>query len=313
MSLNVSLHPLVIMNISDQFTRTRVQYGKARRIVGALFGKQKSRNVEIYNSFELPYEETKGGGIKMKEEYIVEQSELYQKLFPEFEVIGWYSTGAGGPPLEQDKEVHRHMMKYNENPLYLLLNPQASALDAQIPVMLFEGGVQIIQNVPVFSFNPIPLKIATMEAERVALEDVARSTDTSGATSKYNTNLASTLNAVKMLKGKLGVLLDLIKREPQVLQDPSFIRQISCICSRLPIFSGEELMEELNSEYAGTILLNHIGTLTKSLQMMKQLLGSYGKFSKAKEKKRGRGMMLGMGGGLDMFQMLGSGGGFGGF
>ena len=74
-SVSVSLHPLVVMNISDHFTRLRVQeedsgrpppgyvLNKAHRpctdclflssVYGALLGVQEGRSIEICNSFEL--------------------------------------------------------------------------------------------------------------------------------------------------------------------------------------------------------------------------------------------------------------------
>lgn len=52
-SVTISLHPLVIMNISEHWTRFRAQHGEPRQVYGALIGKQKGRNIEIMNSFEL--------------------------------------------------------------------------------------------------------------------------------------------------------------------------------------------------------------------------------------------------------------------
>lgn len=73
-SVNVSLHPLVIMNISDHFTRVRMQQqqsegrmplgglsleyglmhdGFLSAVYGVLLGTQKGRSIEICNSFEL--------------------------------------------------------------------------------------------------------------------------------------------------------------------------------------------------------------------------------------------------------------------
>jgi len=76
-TLSISLHPLVIINVSDHFTRERVQKDVPNpRVIGALFGVQTGREVseslwmilffllityfcssqvEIMNSFELTY------------------------------------------------------------------------------------------------------------------------------------------------------------------------------------------------------------------------------------------------------------------
>jgi COP9 signalosome complex subunit 6 len=50
------IHPLVLMNISDHFTRIkfRCQEGnKVKRAFGMLLGKQVGDNIEIENSVEL--------------------------------------------------------------------------------------------------------------------------------------------------------------------------------------------------------------------------------------------------------------------
>lgn len=51
-ALEVKLHPLVIINISDHFTRAKIR-DNALRVFGALLGVQEGRNVEVFNSFEI--------------------------------------------------------------------------------------------------------------------------------------------------------------------------------------------------------------------------------------------------------------------
>jgi COP9 signalosome complex subunit 6 len=55
-SVTISLHPLVLMNISEHWTRIRAQEGSAQPVYGALIGKQEGRKIEVFNSFELKYE-----------------------------------------------------------------------------------------------------------------------------------------------------------------------------------------------------------------------------------------------------------------
>lgn len=54
-SVSISLHPLVILNISEHWTRLTAQIGHSVPTLGALIGKQKDRTLEIMNSFELSY------------------------------------------------------------------------------------------------------------------------------------------------------------------------------------------------------------------------------------------------------------------
>jgi len=54
-TVSVSLHPLVIMNISEHWTRIKAQAGTPKQVYGALIGKQEGRSIEVMNSFELDY------------------------------------------------------------------------------------------------------------------------------------------------------------------------------------------------------------------------------------------------------------------
>ena len=54
-ALGLTLHPLVVINISDHFTRARCQTGGTGvlpRVFGILIGEQNGRRVEVANSFE---------------------------------------------------------------------------------------------------------------------------------------------------------------------------------------------------------------------------------------------------------------------
>ena len=53
-ALELTLHPLVVINVSDHFTRARCQSEQpAPRVFGVLIGAQKGRQVEVANSFEV--------------------------------------------------------------------------------------------------------------------------------------------------------------------------------------------------------------------------------------------------------------------
>jgi COP9 signalosome complex subunit 6 len=78
-ALQIDLHPLVIINISDHFTRAKVETNHpnanpAPRVIGALLGVQNGRNVEISNSFELVYH-TLEGSIVIDTDYLKSKQE----------------------------------------------------------------------------------------------------------------------------------------------------------------------------------------------------------------------------------------------
>jgi COP9 signalosome complex subunit 6 len=62
------------------------------------------------------------------------QKELYTKVYPLCEMLGWYSVGLD--VTEADMVIHREMMKYNETPYFLLMNPEPDPDAKELPVQV---------------------------------------------------------------------------------------------------------------------------------------------------------------------------------
>ena len=59
--MKIELHPLVVMNVSEHFTRVKYRRepgSKGYRVIGILLGRQSGHTIEIMNSFELKFENT---------------------------------------------------------------------------------------------------------------------------------------------------------------------------------------------------------------------------------------------------------------
>ena len=276
MSLNVILHPLVFLNIADHHTRAKVLSGKARRVVGCLFGKQTGRNLEIFNSFELNYKpsDKKSGAIDIEEHFIKKQSEMLKQLFPEFEVIGWYSSSIKGEPEENDIEIHKVIQKYNENPIYLIFNANPPP-GREIPLSLFEGNIQIAGAQQLFTFQKVNYQIASLPAERVAVETVAKSHEAEAGSSKYVLAMVQPLNAIKMLRGQLATLTKMIAAEPKLKTDQDFLRKLNNIMSRIPLITSPALASEQKMELAEMALVNEIATMAKTVEIMQETAEKY--------------------------------------
>jgi len=79
-SVSVSLHPLVILNISEHWTRLTAQVGNAVPTLGALIGKQKDRTIEIMNSFELSYNVTDDMELVIDRDYYNSKEEQFKQV-----------------------------------------------------------------------------------------------------------------------------------------------------------------------------------------------------------------------------------------
>ena len=134
--LDVKLHPLVILNISDHWTRTMVSKNESQRVVGALLGTQTGRNVEIHTSFELIILE-ENGIETLDATYLEDKKGHYSAVFPTYELVGWYTTGK-----EMQISFHKVLMRYNESPLLLQMDTHPPEDCRTLPIWIHETVVQ---------------------------------------------------------------------------------------------------------------------------------------------------------------------------
>lgn len=93
-SVTISLHPLVIMNISEHWTRLRAQAGEFLQVYGALIGKQKGRNIEIMNSFELKIDYI-GSDLIVNRDYYNTKENQYKQVDQIFEICSHKLISSG--------------------------------------------------------------------------------------------------------------------------------------------------------------------------------------------------------------------------
>lgn len=93
---------------------------------GALIGKQKGRNIEIMNSFELLFN-CIGDDVIIDRDYYNTKEEQFKQVFSEMDFLGWYTTG--DMPNDRDIRVHKQICEINESPVLLKLDPRPKNAD----------------------------------------------------------------------------------------------------------------------------------------------------------------------------------------
>lgn len=69
------------------------------------------------------------------------------------------------------------MIEYNESPLFLQLNPVAPNTSKEFPVALYESIIDIVNGQAQLLFLRSQYKFETGEAERIAVDHVAHTTN----------------------------------------------------------------------------------------------------------------------------------------
>lgn len=277
-ALDVNIHPLVIVNMSDHYTREKVRKGEQGRVFGALLGNQKNRRVEIVNTFAFLLSKD-GDKYLIDSSYLETKIEQFMHLYDDLELLGWYSTGS--TPQDYDMEVHEQLTQFNESPLYLLLDAESEG--NELPITLLESQVKVIGSKPSSVFVKMPYKIETSESERIAVDHVANASDKEA---ELTSNLSNILKAVNMFNQRVNSIKGYVDENSDNKNiDQKVFRHIKALCNQYPSIDSLEFNDDFLTEYNDTLLMTHLATLTKTANTMNDLVE---KFNDAFEKQRGR-------------------------
>eukprot|EP00013_Stygamoeba_regulata_P029438 CAMPEP_0177644274 /NCGR_PEP_ID=MMETSP0447-20121125/8596_1 /TAXON_ID=0 /ORGANISM="Stygamoeba regulata, Strain BSH-02190019" /LENGTH=315 /DNA_ID=CAMNT_0019146615 /DNA_START=44 /DNA_END=991 /DNA_ORIENTATION=- len=276
---NVALHPLVLIQIADHFTRAKMRGGADAvanpRVIGALAGVQNGRDVEILNSFELVYEEVEATSpgaptnLVLNTNYFQKRFEQFKQVSPTLELFGWYSTGIEAEA--KDMQLHRQMMAYCENPIYLVLNTLISTIGRELPVSIYEFQMHMVEGVPMFNFVKVGYKIETSDVERISVDHVDRA---SSSETSLHGHLNSVRSALTMLQSRINTLINLLElmKSKQIAIDHQILRQVSSLCQMLPSANTSKFSEEDLAANVDGLLLMFLQTVTKGTQLTAELI-----------------------------------------
>ncbi|OBT69169.1 hypothetical protein VE03_01971 [Pseudogymnoascus sp. 23342-1-I1] len=214
--LEVALHPLVLLTISDYITRHTLR-NQTGPIIGALLGQQNGREVTIEHAFES---KVLGGSIDP--EWFMNRLQQMKDVHknPPLDFVGWYTLIAPSGPTDYHLAIQETLsnLNGNETPCILLGFLPSESLSKSsneaLPITLYESiakpadaraagqDVEMAQadSSPRSVFAELPYVIETGEAERIAIDFVARgggnATAVSSATQKQ-TNASEESNKGK--------------------------------------------------------------------------------------------------------------------
>lgn len=273
-SVSVSLHPLVILNISEHWTRTRAQEGgKPTQVIGAIIGIQSGRHIEIMNSFELMID-VLDGNIIINREYYALKEEQFKQVFSDMDLLGWYTTG--DTPGPADLLVHKQICDLLDSPIFLKLNPLARCTD--LPVSVFESVLDIVNSVPTLMLVELTYTLATEEAERIGVDHVARmSSHDTEENSIVAENLQAQYSAIKMLASRVRLIAEYVRasQRGEVPFNHEILREINALAHRLPVLSSEKFRGDFYNQCNDVALMSYLGTITKCCNTMNRFINRF--------------------------------------
>ncbi|KAI8643425.1 COP9 signalosome complex subunit 6 [Parasitella parasitica] len=282
--LSIAVHPLVLLNISDHYTRTKLQNPTAienGRMYGALLASQSGRDVDIINSFELPLSFEHDSNTVVDKSFLLYKLEQLKQVFPNLDFMGWYTLGTA--PSEADLKLHEQFLQVSESALFLQMDPRAlqpAGVAKDFPVDIYESVIDIVEGHTRLVFIKSTYKVETGEAECIAVDHVAKPSSSSADTGLGNTliaHLTTQRNAIAMLNTRIRFLYQYLQdaQSGAIPIDHDIIRQISSICTRSPVLEKSAFDEQFRTEYNDVLLVGYLASITKGLNTVNDLIDKF--------------------------------------
>lgn len=274
-SVSIALHPLVIMNVAEHWTRSKAQEDRLA-VIGALIGRQKGRSLEIMNSFELQIDVIDKMTIINKDYYEQKESQ-FKQVFPDLDFLGWYSIGDA--PTLQDILMHKQVCEINESPVFLLLSPQNR--QSRLPISMYESVVDLIDGEATLLFSAVAFSLETEEAERIGLDHMARLSATTSSSdvgaSVASDHLRVQFNAVKMLRDRVRIIRDYVMdaKSGKVEWNSDILREAHSLSTRLPLVNSNQFKDDFYNQCNEVALMAYLGSLTKGTNTMNQFVNKF--------------------------------------
>lgn len=293
-SVIVSVHPLVIMNISEHWTRVRAQLGKPTPVYGALLGRQKGRNIELCTSFEMKMNETADVGNEedIDLEFLNTSLSQFKQVFSDFDFLGWYTTG--GTPTERDIVLHKQVCTINESPVLLKLDPFGKHTD--LPVSVYESIIDIINGDVTMLFIELEYTLATEEAERIGVDHIAKhSSNNTQVQSVVADHLSVQYSAISLLNNRIRVIYEYVKaiKDKRTLKkNNEVLREIQSLCQRLPVMNSPNFYKEFYTLYNDVTWISYMGIIMQGSNTLNQFINKFLVMYDKTITKRGRAILL---------------------
>lgn len=268
-TLNVQLHPLVLLTISDYITRHTLRQ-QSGAIVGAVIGQQNGRDITLEHAFECRLADGAGDGstTALDGEWFTERLSMFKEVHkvPALDLVAIFQLGPAAGPQPEHLPVMRQVQGLTglDGTLMLLFHPETvdSLQGGKLPISLWETVEELEDGALQTRFREVAFEVETGDAEMIGVDFVAKGAANATAVPKADAN-ATASNASKEKKGK-G------KGKSKDGEEGEGSGAATAIASTTSVLSAEddELISSLNAK------VNAIKMLDERLNLLRKYLES---------------------------------------
>uniref|UniRef100_A0AC34QA80 COP9 signalosome complex subunit 6 n=1 Tax=Panagrolaimus sp. JU765 TaxID=591449 RepID=A0AC34QA80_9BILA len=267
-SLVAYVHPIVVLGISDQWTRKMMNSNDAKpKAIGLITGKREGLKTEIFRSHILEVEEKMddgSGGLVFDEDFLQTQLSLAKEMFPNEDLLGWYVTNSLIQPDITEIQLNQQLSKFVEHPLFLKFDAESLHLTGHLNMELLETVIDPNDETKTL-FRKMPMHFETEASELIALEHMA-SFSASGdyyhtSASKVVSTLAASLH---VLNQRLRVCHAYVKdvNAGKIQRNDKILSDISKLHLRLKALQSHPLVKTDNKLTTSSKQVSSIAAIT---------------------------------------------------
>lgn len=291
---NVVMHPLVLLNAVDHFTRI----GKSNRVVGILLGDMLADGtLNVSNSFAVPFEEDEKDPTVwfLDQAYALEMHEMFKKVNAKEKIVGWYHTG---PKLSaNDLGIDSVIRQMNINSVLAVIDVRGSGSTLPVEVYVVKEEIRDDGTPVSRTFENIPVSMGAEEAEEVGVEHLLRDV-VDRSVGSVTEKVESHLLGIRELKERLALISNYLRsvRDGTLPLNHEITASIQNIFNIMPDTSSKEFVEALTILTNDQLMVMHtsyIGRGIISLQnlidnklMNKRVMDSIAEKATAKHRKK---------------------------
>jgi len=269
------IHPLVLLSTVDHFYRAAKDTKK--RVVGVLLGENRKGEVDITNSFALPFEEEESNPSIwfLDHNYLENMFAMFKKVNARENVVGWYSTGPRIRP--NDLDINNLFTRFTPNPVLVIIDVQPKE-EFEIPTKAYvtveevkEGGTET----PKIAFAHIASDIGALEAEEVGVEHLLRDVkDTTVST--LSTQIHGKLNSLKSLISHLQEIQAYLQNvvNGKLPLNHQILSQLQDILNLSPNLDSEELAKGFAVKTNDMMVVIYLSALIRSIIALHSLINN---------------------------------------
>eukprot|EP00758_Cryptobia_borreli_P001148 Tbor_TRINITY_DN1980_c0_g1::TRINITY_DN1980_c0_g1_i1::g.3565::m.3565/K12179/COPS6, CSN6; COP9 signalosome complex subunit 6 len=324
------VHPLVIMGISHHYSSCSTYVRKASTKgpssllpslgIGFIAGTQEAKKTEILSSLELILNTDDGslvqstdchtlGGI-INEVKAAKQRTQFAEVYPNLEILGWYTFGTLTPSKDFFNTVNAQIMRLFDvhNPVFVIMDPSNSSCHSTTAVNYLPPPVFLLisrQTDARVDLVRLPYTVHSEESERIGTElamkvgeisapnSSTNSTDIkSGSQRSLKPEAARVQSSGELLARRIRVVKEYIRQvhDGTIKGDPELLRQISGLCNLLPASSSAEFDRAASIVYIDALMLTYTTVLNRCGGSLRGMVSAAGAAVKVPNLRCGGGL-----------------------